>query len=103
MAVDERAIEGTWLHSREEDDGNTQVFRPEGYDFPPARGRSGYTFAAGGAAQILGPGPDDRRGGDPGGAWSLAPDGKLTITAPGGGTQVLSVRSATSDKLELEA
>lgn len=43
----------TWIHSYEEDqqeeapqDGRSGIltFRPDGYDFPPSRGRVGFTF-----------------------------------------------------------
>lgn len=33
-----------WTHSREEDVGNTLVYRPIDYPFPPARGREGIEF-----------------------------------------------------------
>jgi hypothetical protein len=31
-----------WIHSREEDDAGVEVFRPEGFDFPPAFARDGF-------------------------------------------------------------
>jgi hypothetical protein len=31
-----------WIHSREEDYGDVEVFRPEGFDFPPSRSRDGF-------------------------------------------------------------
>ncbi len=31
-----------WVHSHEEDVGDIQVYRPEDYPFPPARGRTGF-------------------------------------------------------------
>jgi hypothetical protein len=33
-----------WMHSREEDVGDTIVYRPSNYPFPPARGRDGLEF-----------------------------------------------------------
>jgi hypothetical protein len=33
-----------WTHSREEDQGDTLVYRSDGYQFPPARGREGFEF-----------------------------------------------------------
>ncbi len=51
----------TWLHSFEEDDGDIEVYRPDGYDFPPARRpRAGVEFGPGGLFADLTPGPDDR-------------------------------------------
>jgi hypothetical protein len=31
-----------WTHSHEEDGKDVQVFRPQGYHFPPSRGRIGF-------------------------------------------------------------
>jgi hypothetical protein len=33
-----------WTHSREEDQGETMVYRSDDYPFPPARGREGLEF-----------------------------------------------------------
>ena len=33
-----------WTHSREEDQGAIKVYRGEGFNFPPARGRDGIEF-----------------------------------------------------------
>lgn len=41
-------IDKTWLHSYEEDSGDTVVFRPNTFDFPPSRGRTGFTLESGG-------------------------------------------------------
>jgi hypothetical protein len=41
-------VDKTWLHSYEEDAGDTVVFRPNTYDFPPSRGRTGFMLEAGG-------------------------------------------------------
>src|SRR5687767_12282600 len=38
----------TWLHSREEDQGEVMVYRPNDFNFPPSRGRTGFAFEAGG-------------------------------------------------------
>lgn len=37
-------IEGMWFCSVEEQHGDTLVFRPQGYDFPPVRGREKIEF-----------------------------------------------------------
>ncbi|WP_236049979.1 lipocalin family protein [Hymenobacter negativus] len=39
-----KQLEGTWLSSREEDHGDTLVYRPNTYKFPPARGRTGFAI-----------------------------------------------------------
>lgn len=41
-------IDRTWLHSFEEDAGDTLVYRPNTYEFPPSRGRTGFTLESGG-------------------------------------------------------
>ncbi len=41
-------MDKTWLHSFEEDAGDTTVYRPNTYDFPPSRGRTGFTLEPGG-------------------------------------------------------
>ena len=33
-----------WIHSREEDQGDVQFFRPPGFAFPPSFGRDGFTM-----------------------------------------------------------
>lgn len=37
-------LQQTWLHSHEEDQGEVLTYRPNTYDFPPSRGRTGFTF-----------------------------------------------------------
>jgi hypothetical protein len=37
-----RAVFRHWIHSREEDAGGVEVYRPEGYAFPPSFGRDGF-------------------------------------------------------------
>lgn len=34
----------TWIRSFEDDKDGTQAYRPESYEFPPARGREGWKF-----------------------------------------------------------
>jgi hypothetical protein len=34
----------TWLHAHEEDQGDVLVYRPNTYNFPPSRGRTGMAF-----------------------------------------------------------
>ncbi|MFD3000072.1 hypothetical protein ACFS7Z_06850 [Pontibacter toksunensis] len=41
-------IDKTWLHSFEEDNGDTLVYRPNTYEFPPSRGRTGFMLESGG-------------------------------------------------------
>ena len=38
-----------WIHSREEDFAGVEVYRPEGFDFPPSFGREGFAMRRDGA------------------------------------------------------
>jgi len=91
-------IVGRWMHSREEDDDDRIVFRPDDYAFPPARGRSGFTLAKGGSVLTASPGPDDRLT-EAEGSWSLDGD-RLTIQSLVW-SGVFRVESAQQDKLVL--
>ena len=46
-----------WVHSREEDTDGVEVYRPDGFDFPPAFGRDGFEMARDGGfvQQDIGP------------------------------------------------
>ena len=48
MANLQECLERHWIHSHEEDTQDIRVYRPAGYDFPPARGRRGLEFREGG-------------------------------------------------------
>jgi hypothetical protein len=60
------AIFRHWVHSREEDAGEVTVYRPSGFQFPPARGRDGIELRVGGDLVRHGPGPTDRSAASPG-------------------------------------
>jgi hypothetical protein len=55
-----------WVHAHEEDDGDLRVYRPAGYDLPPARGRRGLEFRPDGELLVYGPGPADKPQASPG-------------------------------------
>lgn len=42
--VDTRNLYQKWYHSYEEDSAGVKAYRPDSYDFPPARGREGFEF-----------------------------------------------------------
>jgi hypothetical protein len=60
-AMDDLAtcLQGTWIHSHEEDTAEAKVYRRPEYDFPPARGRTGFELRPGGEAVYLGIAPAD--------------------------------------------
>ncbi|WP_187261676.1 hypothetical protein [Pontibacter beigongshangensis] len=42
--LERELLQVTWLHSFEEDEGDTLVYRPNTFDFPPSRGRTGFAI-----------------------------------------------------------
>lgn len=86
----------TWLRSPEEEQGAVRVYRPEGYPFPPARGREGLTFHSDGRFDYRAPG----RAGTATGTWQAAPGGVRVDIA---GQQILlRIREVGDDVLRLE-
>jgi hypothetical protein len=45
---------GRWMHSHEEDIRGTAIYRPREYEFPSARGRTGFDFIASGKTVYYG-------------------------------------------------
>lgn len=80
--IDRDQLVGTWIHSHEEDSGAERVYRREGFDFPPSRGRDGFRLEADGSAETIGPGPADVPGSAPA-SWRLTDD-ELTISGLAG-------------------
>ena len=77
-----------WVHAHEEDDGDVRVYRPAGYNLPPARGRRGLEFRPDGELLVYGPGPADKPVASPGRMEdieivSVEPD-RLTLRWHGG-------------------
>jgi hypothetical protein len=70
-----KKLEGTWLSSHEENVGDTLVYRPNTYRFPPARGRTGFSFEEFGRFEQFDIAPTDGLTGHPG-TWVI--DGKNT-------------------------
>lgn len=90
----------TWVHSHEEDEGGTQVFRPANYPFPPARGRDALGLKADGSLVKSIPGPDDRASTLPEGSWKV--DGKkLILQLQGDTSKEYAIESVDADKLLL--
>ena len=63
------ALEGTWLNAHEENRGDTLVYRPSTYRFPPARGRTGFRIGAYGRFEQFDIAPTDGLLGRPG-TWT---------------------------------
>ncbi|WP_433367287.1 hypothetical protein ACQPZX_39335 [Actinoplanes sp. CA-142083] len=91
--------QGRWTHSYEEDHDGVQVYRPDGYDFPPARGRRGIEFRPDGTYIDWAIGRGDANEARPG-RWEPAAPGRLHITTPAG-QRVLEVTLVEPDRLEI--
>lgn len=90
---------GRWMHSYEEDHDGVQVYRPAGYDFPPARGRRGIEFRPDGTYVDWAIGRADANEARPG-RWEPVGGGRVTVTAAGG-SRTLEVVRAEPGRLEL--
>jgi hypothetical protein len=95
-------LPGRWMHSHEEDTAEVAVYRPMGYTFPPARGRTGFEFLAGGKAVYFGIAAADGSSQTPG-RWEIEVPDKVRVTVENERIQpmVLHVVSCDSDKLTL--
>ena len=82
MAADEqRALQGRWVHSHEEDTDREMIFRVAGHPFPPARGRTSLDLRPDGTYVQRAPGPVDVPE-ESTGRWSL--EGERLVLDGGG-------------------
>ncbi len=94
------ALIGTWWYVPEQDTAGESVYRKDGVDLPPARGRRGFTLSADGSAILLAPGPTDRRSGTPG-QWALDASGQLHVTGASQSPGPALVVTLSADRLAL--
>ncbi|MGY3088968.1 hypothetical protein ACVWYF_002008 [Hymenobacter sp. UYAg731] len=73
-----KQLEGTWLAAHEENRGDTLVYRPNTYKFPPARGRTGFAIRPFGRFEEFDIAPTDGLAGHPG-TWTTDGDTRLRI------------------------
>lgn len=71
-----------WMHSREEDKAGESVYRPAGFKFPPARGRTGFEIRKNGEFIYIGIAPTDGPMKVPG-KWKAEGKDKIVATFPG--------------------
>jgi hypothetical protein len=88
-------LQKRWMHSREEDTVAEMVFRPASYDFPPARGRTGFELRPDQSLVEIGIGPTDRVEENPG-KWKLERGNQLLFysqssSEPNRAMQIVSV------------
>jgi hypothetical protein len=89
---------GRWLHSHEEDEDDVRVYRPAGYDLPPARGRRGLEFRPDGELLVIGPGPADKPE-TAAGHWEPAGKHRARVSLPEGEARDLEIVAAEPDRL----
>ncbi len=91
-----------WLRSHEEENGSVRVYRPEGFPFPPARGREGLVFHRDGRFDHLTPGPADRPSAEAG-CWQFDRPGGDRVRADVAGQVIeLHLVDVAEDGLRLE-
>ena len=73
-----RQLEGTWLSAHEENHGDTLVYRPNTYHFPPTRGRTGFAIGPFGRFKQFDIAPADGLA-SRSGTWTADGDSRLRI------------------------
>ncbi len=74
----------TWLHAYEEDEEDLLVYRPNSYDFPPSRGRTGFVLEREGVAKQYVIAPTDGLE-EQVGTWEYKDKNTVLVHIPGNG------------------
>jgi len=98
--IDASALAQGWLHSHEEDTGDTMVFRPSSFKLGPSRGRAGFDLKPDGElveSRIAAVDGSLKQAG----RWKLSETGKLYFYRedPAKPARVLEIESLSKDKL----
>ena len=96
-----KQLEGTWLASHEETRGDTLVYRPNTYTFPPARGRTGFALKPYGRFEQFDIAPTDGLAGRPG-TWTADGDTRLRIHLTDGQSPDYTLEIISLDKQVLK-
>jgi hypothetical protein len=89
-----------WVRSHEEDAGDIEVFRPQGFDFPPARGRPELEINEDGTLTAYQIGPGD--GLEPvKGTWTATTASSLELTLANGEKSTLDIDSVSDEVLNV--
>lgn len=88
-----------WVHSREEDTDDVEVYRPQDFAFPPARGREGFQIRSDGTFVRRDIGPADGTV-EVSGRWT-AKVVQATFDDPGVEPSTLDLQSYDEERLEL--
>lgn len=96
----EKRLVGTWRHSHEDDTTTERVFRPDTFEFPPSRGRVGYSFRADGTCTYIGIAARDGAARETC-SWTLRKGARpeVVVTMPGGREEVLPIVSVDRQRL----
>ena len=96
-----KQLEGTWLASHEENRGDTLVYRPNTYEFPPARGRTGFALGPFGRFEQFDIAPTDGLKGREG-SWTADGDTRLRIHLTDGQSPDYTLEIISLDKRVLK-
>jgi hypothetical protein len=96
-----KKLEGTWLESQEENHGDTLVYRPNTYKFPPARGRTGFAIKPFGRFEQFDIAPTDGLTGREG-TWTAEGDTHLIIHLEDGRTPNYTLEILSLEKKVLQ-
>jgi hypothetical protein len=101
--IDPQLLCKRWLHSSEEDTADQLVFRPTSFNFPPARGRTGFELRPDRSLIEIGIGPTDRVEEIPG-KWQIQGGDQLLFysrSSPNP-TSTMQIISADADRLVIK-
>ncbi|KAA6437847.1 hypothetical protein FOE74_02770 [Rufibacter glacialis] len=92
----------TWLNSYEEDSVGVKTYRPNTYDFPPSRGRTGFMIQEEGGFIRYAIAPTDGLEEQPG-KWKATGKNRLTITYdnPQHQPEELEIISVSADMIKI--
>ncbi|GAB2530303.1 hypothetical protein GCM10027189_07680 [Rufibacter soli] len=92
----------TWLHSYEEDSAEVRSYRPNTFDFPPSRGRTGFSLLENGTFVRYGIAPTDGLEEQPG-RWKAHGKNEIQVQYdnPSNAPETLEIISVTEDKITL--
>jgi hypothetical protein len=76
---DAALFDKTWLHAYEEDQEDVKTYRPNTYNFPPSRGRTGFALEKNGTFRLYAIAPTDGLE-EHIGHWEMLNDKELRIT-----------------------
>lgn len=90
-----------WLHSHEEDTETVKVYRPEGYAFPPSRGRTGFDILEDGTLIHIGIAPTNGSL-EVIGHWEAISESELVVDLEGKRAYTLRISASDEDTLHIE-